>query len=616
MKSAFNLKKYCFEITNHCINQNLKIHIRSIFLLICHLLLVGNAVSQSTKGFQWIKHHGGPFTTFPEWVREIQTDQFGNVYVAGEVNTIFAVDSNGIRIPSIKNPGFDSTANYGGKDIWLAKYDPQGNLLWHKYAGSGNHESLDDMVTDQNGNCYVAGYMSDHPNIEAHTFGGVPVDKDNIGAFIAKVNSNGRLLWHKSLGGDTINNIYYDYFGQISDLKLNANSINGIMWGGGNHILGYQLLFNRDSLDNGIHELTFDLNGNYLGYKSFPFPRYNRIPQVFDISKNDNGYFVSGVLGQDTVLVGGDTILEQGVDNACVFKFDTSLNYIGSFYSNNIFDQFLDAKLLGDTLIAAGHFNLSANNTVNFDTLIYTGGTNEHQAVGVFIFDATTNRLLGLYPSKSTASRPSATSGAAYIDNQSFGIGGSFEANLSLSSSVSPLTTVSNCSSCINTDLFFALFDRVGNLITQDAIYSSGGNTDRVYTMHRRDSMLYIGGVIGDTVIVPSVDTFVTNSTNDAFIAAYNLGLLTSVNENRSYIKADNGLLAYPNPTNDAVNILGKALNTEANLYDIKGGLVRTYRLDKKAFNQAIRLEGIEPGIYFLIVNGEGERQTLKLVKQ
>ncbi len=570
----------------------------------------------SPKGFQWIRHHGDEINANSEWVKDIQTDQFGNIYVAGEVNEIFARDSNGNAIPSIRYAPFDSILNNGGKDIWLAKYNAQGDLLWHRYAGSGaNNEGYYNMVADQNGNCYISGIIRHHNTRPAKSFGGIPLDADQLGAFVAKVSPSGHLLWHRSFGGDTINNNYFEYPASVYELKLHQSELSAFIAGGGDHPFGFQLLYDVDSINFGVHEVRFDLNGNYRGVSTFPFPRYDRLPQIRSVVSNDNGYFISGNLNRDTVLVGNDTILEVGVNNAFVFAFDSSLNHISSFYGTNTFDQFLDAKVYGDTLIAAGHFNLSVNNTVNFDTITYTGGSNSHQAVAIFLFDAVSNRLLGFYPSKAFGNL-SAYAESSFIDPLSFGIGGEFNHSMTFENGTAPIVAVDNCSSCTNIDLFFALFDRSGGLITQEVIYSSGINSDAVFAMTRKDSMLYIGGFIGDTAIVPGIDTFVTRGTYDAFLAAYNLGILTSVSEQDGYIKADNGLLAYPNPSNGIVNIIGQPINTKVDLYNIKGQLIRSYRLDQKTFNQAIDLQGLDAGVYFLMVIGEGGKQSLKLVKQ
>ena len=192
-----------------------------------------------------------------------------------------------------------------------------------------------------------------------------------------------------------------------------------------------------------------------------------------------------------------------------------------------------------------------------FDTITHTGSSGAFQESGIFLFDIY-GSLLGLYPSKSLNNH-NAVVGAAYADNISFGIGGSFNYEMTFSGGTDYIEAVDRCNSCVNIDLFFALLDKQGNLIAEDVIYTSGFQSDAVFAMHRSDTMLYIGGFVGDSVIIEGVDTFVTRGANDAFLAAYNIGkVFTSLNEPSGYLKASNGILAYPNPTQGQVTLIGK----------------------------------------------------------
>lgn len=68
------------------------------------------------------------------------TDPFGNVYVAGGTN------------------GALGAANAGSQDPWLAKYDSSGNQLWIRQLGSSSYDTAYGIATDKQGNSYVVGY--------------------------------------------------------------------------------------------------------------------------------------------------------------------------------------------------------------------------------------------------------------------------------------------------------------------------------------------------------------------------------------------------------------------------------------------------------------------------
>ena len=585
----------------------------AISMIAFGLLIALGTTAQNQQGFKWIKTHGGLNSFNPEWVRDMEVDRFGNLYVAGTVNDLFVRDSNGNVIKRQSIPSLDSLYNHGGVDIWVAKYNPEGQNLWHRYAGSGSDDDYYDMVCDEDGNCYVAGRLTYNNLRPAHTFGRQLLSYTELNTFISKISSNGSMLWHKSFGGDTLMNSYINYTADDLFLSLKNHQLQVYFKGGGpSGSFGYQLLYDRDSLDLGIHEARFDLNGNYLGVRSFPFPDWNKMPQVTAINRNSHGTYISGNLNRDTTLVGNDTVLNGGFNNAFVFAFDTALQYTWKFNPTNDFDAFRDATVFGDTLIAAGNIGSINQAVTTFDTINYNTDPNALQEGGIFIFDSQ-GKLLGILPGLGIGNNYRTIAGSVHADSRFMGVGGSFDFQLTFSQNGPYMRAINHCQSCQNIDLFFALFDRSGNFIAESAIYSSGFGTDAVFDMEFTDSVVYIGGFIGDTVIIPGVDTLITQGDDDAFIAAYRLQGSTSLHEN-NIIHANQGLLAYPNPNQGVFHIMGKPLNNKAQLYNLKGQLIQEFKLDVNQFNQPLETKAVPAGIYFLVVQGEKERQLLKLV--
>ena len=91
---------------------------------------------------------------------------------------------------------------YGGGtlDGYVAKYTPDGGLLWATHIGAEGRDACGDVVIDESGNIYVTGYYE--------TIGGyVPADLagDHQGAgskdaFILKLDPNGAVLYFNTLG--------------------------------------------------------------------------------------------------------------------------------------------------------------------------------------------------------------------------------------------------------------------------------------------------------------------------------------------------------------------------------------------------------------------------------
>lgn len=113
----------------------------------------------------------------------IATDATGNVYVVGEFMN--AVDFGSGLIPSV-----------GGTDIFVAKYDPQGALLWLKTYGDAGLQGANGVAVDATGNAFVVGYMAGSVD-----FGGGPIASGGgSDVFVLKLDPNGAFQWSERFG--------------------------------------------------------------------------------------------------------------------------------------------------------------------------------------------------------------------------------------------------------------------------------------------------------------------------------------------------------------------------------------------------------------------------------
>ena len=116
---------------------------------------------------------------------EVATDSYGNVLVTGEFRA--EADFNGIHVFSI-----------GDQDAFIAKYDPEGNLLWVRHAGGIDSLATGHSVAiDAAGNAFISGRFSSRME-----FPDTPISLSGwADAFIAKYDPYGDLLWAKGAGG-------------------------------------------------------------------------------------------------------------------------------------------------------------------------------------------------------------------------------------------------------------------------------------------------------------------------------------------------------------------------------------------------------------------------------
>jgi hypothetical protein len=88
---------------------------------------------------------------------------------------------------------------FGNEDILVAKYSSSGNLLWAKSAGSANDvDNATSITLDKNGNSYLTGFFSRNAKFGDQTLASNNNSRD---IFAAKYGAEGNLLWVRQSGG-------------------------------------------------------------------------------------------------------------------------------------------------------------------------------------------------------------------------------------------------------------------------------------------------------------------------------------------------------------------------------------------------------------------------------
>ncbi len=124
-----------------------------------------------------------------EWSRLYggASDDLGNSIIANPDGTYMVAGTTFSANGDISN-------NLGIADYWILKLDAVGNLIWEKtYAGSGEDRAKK-IIPTQDGNFLILGTsFSDDMDVTDH-WGGVDF-------WLLKINGNGQTIWSKSLGG-------------------------------------------------------------------------------------------------------------------------------------------------------------------------------------------------------------------------------------------------------------------------------------------------------------------------------------------------------------------------------------------------------------------------------
>ncbi|MFK7946320.1 MAG: SBBP repeat-containing protein [Saprospiraceae bacterium] len=155
----------------------------------------------------WVKGIGGGSN---DHGRSIALDGLGNLYVAGDFDGLMDFDPGvGLNLKDVQ----------GGSDIFIAKYDVQGQFLWAKTFGGNGVETCRDMVIDGNGDLIITGVFQGTADFDPN--GGVSsmTSAGSYDAFIVKLDDMGNYIWAKSIespNSNYINQIALDYSGNIN----------------------------------------------------------------------------------------------------------------------------------------------------------------------------------------------------------------------------------------------------------------------------------------------------------------------------------------------------------------------------------------------------------------
>ena len=129
-------------------------------------------------------------------VKDITIDSIGNQYVIGGFNTQVTIGDTTL------------TGSGGYTDLFIAKYDINGNLVWAKRAGGGSlvRTEGNGVVVDSAENVYVVGSFRGES-----FFGSLSVSSSGTSdsdIFIVKYDSKGNEKWAKSAGSLGVDNGY------------------------------------------------------------------------------------------------------------------------------------------------------------------------------------------------------------------------------------------------------------------------------------------------------------------------------------------------------------------------------------------------------------------------
>lgn len=194
-------------------------------------------------------------STNDDYSNDVKLDSIGNIYLTGQYKGTADFDPSTNTVNLISN---------GGADIFVSKYDNNGNLIFAKsIGGSGGDDIAYGVNIDRGGNIYFTGIFVSVVDFDPSA--GISNITSTGGAdmFICKLNNLGNYVWANKLGSTAFMEISYSV---TTDLN-NDVYLTGMYDGTTDFDLGAgtATLVAKGSGD--IFIAKYDTNGNYIWAK-------------------------------------------------------------------------------------------------------------------------------------------------------------------------------------------------------------------------------------------------------------------------------------------------------------------------------------------------------------
>ncbi len=151
----------------------------------------------SKMAHAYVKHAGGDY-----WGLKLASDgslQWRKYFGGKNTDTCYDVietDDGFILVGSSDSIDVDINGNKGSYDFWIVKIDKEGKLLWEKSLGGKEIDEAYSIVKTSDGNLIIAGESRSNDQDVTELKGAADV-------WVVKIDYNGDILWQKTFGGSS-----------------------------------------------------------------------------------------------------------------------------------------------------------------------------------------------------------------------------------------------------------------------------------------------------------------------------------------------------------------------------------------------------------------------------
>jgi hypothetical protein len=292
----------------------------------------------------WAKQYGG---SDYDWGQGIDCDDNGNIYITG------LFDSDTINL------GSNTFYNAGDDDIFVAKLDNSGNIIWAESEGGSQADVGTRIKTNSNGKVFLTGYFrSSFIVLGSDTL----YNTGESDSFIAMLTASGTFQWGNSFKGSDD-----DFIRSLSVTDNDEIFLAGSFFSDTLRI-GYLSLYNNG--DNDIFISRFNALGNPIWSKSTGGTDWDMAAGIA-VDTFDNIY-ICGSFRSSSVAFETNSLTNSGESNIFLVKygFNGTLKWAkkaGGTYTDAASDVATDAAgnvyLTGD--YSSGTIAFGNNTLVN-----------------------------------------------------------------------------------------------------------------------------------------------------------------------------------------------------------------------------------------------------------
>jgi hypothetical protein len=461
--------------------------------------------------------------------------------------------------------GVNKLTSRGNSDIFIAKFDPTGNLLWAR-SGGGPYSDGDysmGVTTDSAGNIYVACSSSDQAIFAPDTVHGA-----SSSIVLLKYDSNGNHLLTRYFGGsgaDFSTDVDVDYLGNIILIGAFQSTIDfgtGIMTASGQ----------RD-----YFIAKFNSNGQALWARRGGGAGDDNGGGV--VSDDRGNIYVTGYYnGPATFDSLGSTVNGVSVDDAFVLKYDTSgiVQWINTGTGIGQFDAgnkiCIDAQ---NDVYVAGQFS----NDLTFDTTTIHANALVDGYIAKFLTSNGQLRWITGYGGNGDD---------ISFDINSVSEGLNVTGQFTGQSIIAGDTLISNGGS----DIFVLRCSYYGILVWAKQTGGPGDDAGRGVESHSSYEC-FVAGSFSSTV---PFDGFLENSNGNSDMY---VGRLT-ITFNEINDVSNPKMILYPNPATNRIRLRGIQSNQQYRIFSVLGNNTGNGHVNPG--QSEIDLSQLESGIYFLVI--------------